>query len=474
MFFNSIEYAIFLPIVLLIYYSLNRRAQNIFLIFASYFFYGWWNPKFLTLIFISTLLDYFSGLLIYNSTNLKKKKLYLCITLVGNLTILGIFKYYNFFTSSLVDLFNIFGIHLSIPTLKVILPAGISFYTFQSMSYTIDVYFKKIKPTRDFLDFMLYVCYFPQLVAGPIERAGHLIPQFESERKVDFDAIVTGLYLIIFGLFKKIVIADNLAVIADKVFNDPVSQSSGKLLAGVYAFAIQVYCDFSGYSDIARGSSRLFGIDIMENFKTPFFAKNITEFWQRWHISLTTWLMDYIYLPLVWKSRIKTGKLKIYQGLIITFLLAGLWHGANWTFVVFGCLNGIYLVIHKFIITKHPTTQPVNPSSVSTNIIKVLKIFFTFNLFAITAIFFRAKNLPKALCYFENLLSFKGSLWIGFDVAFIIFIIYLIDFPQWLKSDQLAIIKLNKSFALIFSLLLLLSIYFLGITHYVPFIYFFF
>ena len=354
MWFNSWEFLYFLPIVLIIYYILTHKAQNIWLLIASYFFYGWWDWRFLILLFISTAANYFAALFIYNNTDTSKRKYALYFGIIVSLGLLGIFKYFNFFVDSFVAMGSSLNINLDTPVMRLIPPVGISFYTFQTISYTIDVYRDLQKPTTNFLDFALFVCFFPQLVAGPIERASSLLPQIQKNRKVNLEMVRSGVLLISIGFFKKIAIADTAATGIEQIFSDPSKLSTWTLWKGLYLFSLQVYCDFSGYSNIARGVGKLFGIELMENFQAPYLSKNITEFWRRWHISFSFWLRDYIFTPL--SIYFRDLKIKgIIISIIITFVLCGLWHGAKWTFVAWGLLNGVYLAVH--LLWKQVVTQ---------------------------------------------------------------------------------------------------------------------
>ncbi len=339
MLFNSFSFLIFFLVVYPLYLLFNLRWQNRMLLVASYFFYGSWDWRFLSLIIISTFLDYYCGGAISRSASLRKKKIFLLFSISGNLLILGFFKYYNFFIVSLQELLSLFGLSMQPHLLSIILPVGISFYTFQTMSYTIEIYRNKIKPVNNFIDFSLFVAFFPQLIAGPIERASHLIPQIVQKRYVNLPQFNEGCRLIIWGLFKKIAVADRLGIYVDSVYGNLYQHSGLTFILATIFFAFQIYCDFSAYSDIARGLGRLMGFDIMVNFRFPYFARNIREFWQRWHISLSEWLRDYLYIPL---GGNRCGKFKTYRNIFITMLLGGLWHGANWTFVVWGLLHGFF------------------------------------------------------------------------------------------------------------------------------------
>jgi alginate O-acetyltransferase complex protein AlgI len=344
MLFNSISFAIFLPVVFLLYWFFtkgNLKLQNILLLVASYFFYACWDYRFLFLLIFSTLLDYFTGLKIYEAKGKHKKKFWLWLSICINLGFLGVFKYYNFFVSSFAEALSSFGLHINYSTLNVILPVGISFYTFHGLSYVLDIYNNKIKPNRNFINYSVFVSFFPLLVAGPIERATHLLPQIERKREFDYSKAIDGLRQILWGLFKKIVIADNCAEYANLIFNNSDQYGGSTLLLGAIFFTFQIYCDFSGYSDIALGTARLFGIDLLRNFAFPYFSRDIAEFWRRWHISLSSWFRDYLYIPL---GGSKGGTLKKVRNTFIIFLVSGFWHGANWTFIVWGLLNAIYIM----------------------------------------------------------------------------------------------------------------------------------
>jgi alginate O-acetyltransferase complex protein AlgI len=343
--FNSWIFVPFILVVLALYYVLPFRAQNKMLLVASYVFYGAWNWRFLGLLWLSTLVDYFVARTIDRATDEQVRKRLLVLSCVINFGILGVFKYFNFFEGSAVTLLGHLGIHTQASRLSIVLPLGISFYTFETVSYSVDVYRKRIKPEPNILTFALFLAYFPHLVAGPIVRAWHLIPQLNKKRTITGKGIAEGLWLILFGLFKKTVIADNLAIFVDQAFNARSAQPGAVCLLAVYAFAIQIYCDFSGYSDIARGLAKLMGIDIPKNFNLPYLSTNPAEFWQRWHISLSTWLRDYVYIPV---GGNRGGRWQVYRNLMITMVLGGLWHGAAWTFVIWGAFQGVLLVGHRW------------------------------------------------------------------------------------------------------------------------------
>lgn len=347
MLFNSGEFLNFFLAFLFLYWLVrhNLRARNVLIVLASYLFYGWWDYRFLTLILFSSVLDYFVGLGIAANQDPFKRKAWLALSIIANLVILGFFKYYDFFVTSLAELFTRLGLPFGIRTLKIILPVGISFYTFQAMSYTIDVYRGHVAVSRNLVNFLAYVSFFPQLVAGPIERASHLLPQFERTRSITPPMLREGIWLMLWGMFKKVAIADNLDPLVRMVYESP-SFSAPMVILGTIAFAIQIYCDFSGYSDIARGTARVLGFDIMVNFNIPYAATNLREFWSRWHISLSTWLRDYLYISLGGNRR---GRARTYLNLFLTMLLGGLWHGAEWNFVLWGIWHGAGLMFHRAV-----------------------------------------------------------------------------------------------------------------------------
>lgn len=335
MLFNSIEFLIFLPIVFALYWLSKKslKLQNLLIVVVSYIFYGWWNYRFLFLIALTTACSFLSGLLVERCERQRAKKAITISNITLNLGILGVYKYYNFFTDSFQQILNSLGMHADWPVLNLVLPVGISFYTFQALSYTIDVYNKKIEPTHDVVSFFAFISFFPQLVAGPIERATNLLPQFRKARTFDYSKAVDGCRQMLWGFFKKMVVADNAAFFVQKIFDVPESYHGLTLLVGAVLFSIQIYCDFSGYSDIAIGCARLFGIELRANFRFPYFSRNIAEFWRRWHISLNKWFVDYVYIPL---GGSRVSKFKVIRNTFIIFLLSGLWHGANWTFVIWG------------------------------------------------------------------------------------------------------------------------------------------
>jgi alginate O-acetyltransferase complex protein AlgI len=404
MLFNSLAFAVFLPVVLAGYYVLNRRGQNLWLLAASLVFYGWWDPRFLLLLAVPTVIDYVCALRIAGADAHATRRRYLLLSVATNLAILGFFKYFNFFVDSAVAALGAAGIHASRPVLEVVLPVGISFYTFHELSYVIDVYRGHLAPVRDFSVYVLYVLYFPQLVAGPIARASNLLPQLVRKREVTWEHVREGLLLMLVGFFKKIGIADAVAPLVDARFLDPSACSGADLLLALYLFSIQIYCDFSGYTDIARGVSKLFGIELLLNFDHPYFAENITEFWRRWHISLSTWLRDYLYVPL---GGNRGGTAKTYRNLMLTMLLGGLWHGANWTFVVWGGLHGLYLSVHKYFLERSGARRDPNPPA--SPAVRVLKILVTFHLVALAWVFFRAGSFATASAYLAGIATWQPA-----------------------------------------------------------------
>ncbi|MBO6515884.1 MAG: MBOAT family protein [Bacteroidia bacterium] len=402
MIFNSIEFLIFLPIVFLLYWFVfdkNRKAQNILIVVASYVFYGWWDWRFLSLIVISTLVDYFIGLSLANQDQQKKRKRLLSLSLAVNLGLLGFFKYFNFFVDSFTKAFTFAGVPIDSPTLKIVLPVGISFYTFQTLSYTIDVYKRRQVPTNDFISFAAFVCFFPQLVAGPIERAQNLIHQFTAERRFKYVDMQFGFIRVLWGMFKKVVIADRLAVQVDTVFNNPELFHGQHYIVASVLFAFQIYCDFSGYSDIAIGTSRMLGFRLMENFRSPYFAVSLKDFWRRWHISLSTWFKDYVYIPL---GGSRGTAFIVIRNLLITFLVSGLWHGASWTFVIWGGIHGLFLVIENY--------TGIGNKSNSTNWRTILGMTRTFIIVCVAWIFFRANTVGDAFYIVGHLFDVQPSL----------------------------------------------------------------
>ena len=437
MLFNSIDFAIFLPIVFILYwyvFNRSRTQQNAFLVGASYFFYGYWDWRFLSLIALSSAVDYFVGIGFAKTEDHAKRRLLLLTSLVVNLGFLGFFKYFNFFAESFAQAFVFFGEPIADPArLSIVLPVGISFYTFQTLSYSIDVYRRRLEPTQDFWSFFAFVSFFPQLVAGPIERATSLLPQFYVGRRFDYDSAVDGLRQILWGLFKKIVIADGCAVYVDQIFASYSGFSGSTLLLGAVFFAFQIYGDFSGYSDIAIGTARLFGFQLTRNFAFPYFSRDIAEFWRRWHISLSTWFRDYIYIPLG-GSRGGTG-MRIRNTLAI-FLLSGLWHGANWTFVVWGFLNACYFLplLLRDRNRKH-TNLPAEGKWLP-SLREATQISTTFLLTVLAWVVFRADSIGDAQRYLAGI--FTPSLFsvpeVGSPRLGALIVVFVI--AEWLQRDK--------------------------------------
>lgn len=404
MLFNSLQYLIFFPIVGGLYFLIPYRHRWLLLLAASYYFYMAWKPVYIILIIFSTLIDYLAGIMMGRTDDKSKRKKYLILSLLSNLSLLFMFKYFNFFNDSAKTVFEYLNISFYLPQFKLLLPMGISFYTFQTLSYSIDVYKGVIKPEKHLGIFALYVTFFPQLVAGPIERSENLLPQFKEKHEFDYDLATNGLKLMAWGFFKKVVIADRVSPLVNLVYNNVTSYTGFPLILATIFFAFQIYCDFSGYSDIAIGSAQVMGFRLMENFKRPYLAKSIGEFWRRWHISLSTWFKDYIYIPLGGNRVIKW---RWYYNLFITFLISGLWHGANWTFVAWGALHGFYHIFS--IITKDIRMKFVE--TIRLNKIpffhKLIQIIITFSLVTFGWIFFRANSISDALYVITNM--FKGS-----------------------------------------------------------------
>jgi D-alanyl-lipoteichoic acid acyltransferase DltB (MBOAT superfamily) len=437
MLFNSIDFAIFLPIVFIIYWFVankNNTVQNIFIVVASYFFYACWDWRFTVLILLSTLTDYAMGLLLHRATAQRKRKFLIAVSLIVNFSFLGFFKYCNFFIENFVDAFRLFGCELNIHTLNIILPVGISFYTFQTVSYTIDIYRRKIEATNNFLAFTAFVSFFPLLVAGPIERATNFLPQFYVQRFFDYHKAVDGLRQMLWGLFKKVVIADTCAIYVNQIFEQSGSLSGSTLVVGVVLFSFQIYGDFSGYSDIAIGTSRLFGFNPMRNFNFPYFSRDIAEFWRRWHISLTTWFRDYVYIPLG-GSRVSKGK--VIRNTFIIFLISGFWHGANWTFICWGGICAIFLIPSILRKTNRKNLDVVAQGKILPSLRDVFNIFLTFTLITFSWIFFRSTDISQALHYIKSIFSasFFEKISIVPSSSLIFLIIFFIA-VEWIGREQ--------------------------------------
>jgi alginate O-acetyltransferase complex protein AlgI len=436
MLFNSIDFAIFLPIVFFLYWFItnkNLKLQNLLIVVASYAFYGWWDWRFLSLILFSSIIDYSIGRILLNEENLSKRKVLLWISIIVNLGFLGFFKYYNFFLDNFVTAFSFFGTPINAQGLNIILPVGISFYTFQTLSYTIDVYKRNLEPTKDFIAFTAFVSFFPQLVAGPIERATNLLPQFYKKRTFDYDKAVDGLRQILWGLFKKIVIADNSAQIANEIFNNSVDYSGSTLVLGAIFFTFQIYGDFSGYSDIAIGTSRLFGFNLKQNFAFPYFSRDIAEFWRRWHISLSTWFRDYLYIPL---GGSHGGTWMKVRNTFAIFIVSGFWHGANWTFIVWGALNALYFLPLLLLNKNRANTDAIAKGKYLPSFRELLQIGTTFSLTVLAWVFFRAENIEHAWGYLSTIFSkslFTIPYYSGMKMPMLLILFFVL--VEWIGRD---------------------------------------
>jgi len=439
MLFNSLQYGVFLLAVLALYQVLSRRRQNAMLLIASYVFYAAWDWRFLSLIWISTIVDYIVGRrirILRARGEINAGRGWLSLSLLTNLGLLGFFKYFGFFVDSAASFFGAVGLNVSTSTLSIVLPVGISFYTFQTLSYTIDIWRGRLEPVDSLLDFALFVAFFPQLVAGPIERASHFLPQVQRERTVDADDVAEGVYLILVGLVRKVVIADTAGLIADRYFAAPGDYGTLGLLAGIALYTLQIYGDFAGYSNIARGSARLLGFHLMRNFRHPYFSASVTEFWQRWHISLSTWLRDYLYIPL---GGNRSSVRRTYVNLMLTMLLGGLWHGASWSFVIWGALHGVYLAIHRAITARREASGRPSLS-------RPIGVMITLPLVAFTWLTFRLTDVGLIGDYVAGLLRFStGELSELFPVVFLALLLLVIDLPQHQMDDEFALLRLSPS-----------------------------
>lgn len=406
MLFNSLEFLIFFPLVVAFYFLIPHRFRWILLLGASYYFYMCFKPEYLGLIIISTLVSYYTGIRMGQTTLKARRRKYLIVSLAANLGLLFVFKYFNFFSESLRTLYNYYNVFYGIPKLNVILPIGISFYTFQTLSYSIDVYRGKKEYEKDLGIFALYVAFFPQLVAGPIERAQRLLPQLFKRYGFDFNRVWGGLQLMVWGFFKKLVIADRLALYVDTVYSNPNECSGVTLIIATYFFAFQIYCDFSGYSDIAVGAAQVMGYDLMENFKRPYFAESVAAFWRRWHISLSSWFRDYLYIPL---GGNRVSVWRWYGNIFMVFVVSGLWHGAHWTFVIWGGLHGCYILCSLWTKNIRSCIASLFGGAHFPTVHKCLRVFITFHLVAFAWIFFRAHSLKDAFVIIRKIFTFSGG-----------------------------------------------------------------
>jgi alginate O-acetyltransferase complex protein AlgI len=445
MLFNSVSFALFLPIVFFLYWFVAKREvrfQNIILLVSSYFFYACWDWRFLFLLIASTSLDYYTGLKIFDASTKENKRFWLWLSIAINFGFLGIFKYYNFFAASFVDALSALGLKADLESINVILPVGISFYTFHGLSYVIDLYKDKIKPERDIINYSVFVCFFPLLVAGPIERATHLLPQIIKKREFDYSQALDGLKQILWGLFKKMVIADNCATYVNLIFKDASDYSGSTLVLGAFFFSFQIYCDFSGYSDIALGTARLFGIELLRNFAFPYFSRDIAEFWRRWHISLSSWFRDYLYIPL---GGSRGGKWIAVRNMFIIFLVSGFWHGANWTFLAWGTLHAIYFMPLLLMNRNRNHIAIVAKGKTFPNLKELFSMFITFGLTMFAWIFFRAESIANALSYSKGIFSydlFNQPYFLGIkEAAITLLFIVLLVFVEWKGREQEYAIK---------------------------------
>ncbi len=439
MLFNSLDFFIFLPIVFVLYWFVlnkNLKVQNFLLLIASYVFYGWWDVRFLSLIILSTIIDYFIGIKIHESNDETKRKRWLRLSMLVNLSLLGFFKYFNFFIDSFISAFNSIGIEMDTFTLNIILPVGISFYTFQTMSYSLDINKRKLVPTKDFVAFATFVAFFPQLVAGPIERASNLLPQFLRKRKFNNKFASDGVRQILWGLFKKIVVADNCAPFVNSIFSNYTEEPSSMLILGVVIFAFQIYADFSGYTDIAIGVAKLFGFDFKKNFNFPYFSKGISEFWKRWHISLSSWLNDYLFTPLAVEFR-NYKKRGIFLAVFLTFLISGLWHGAGWNFVFWGGLHGLYYIPVIFSKKRFTSISTNKGSKVKLDfsITDIPKMVLTFFMVCLTYIFFRSASLSDAFGYLKGIFTQIPTFPNTIPYELFLFIIILMA-TEWFQRNK--------------------------------------
>jgi len=445
--FNSLQFPLFFIIVFFLYLALKHKWQNRLLLVASCVFYAAWDWRFLGLVFISITTDYLCSLKIHASDSEKIKKRFLILSILINLSILGFFKYFNFFSANLAHLINLLGLTVHPYILNIILPIGISFYTFKTMSYTIDVYTGKTEPTRSYLDYALFVIFFPLLLAGPIMRAGDLLPQISSPRKLSLDKFYEGSYLIFWGLFQKVFVADNLARIADKVFNAPPPYNGAAVLLATYAFAFQIYCDFAGYSNMAMGIGKCLGFEITLNFNLPYFATNPQEFWQRWHISLSTWLRDYLYTPISFGLR-RWGKWGIGFALMATFLLCGLWHGASWQFILWGAYWGALLILYallKPLLTKIPGPK----SSFGQKLWFIARVVCFFQLICVGWLMFRAGSIGLIMQMLHSIVfNFYiirkiGLFGLAISIIAYVILMLIIEIVQFVRKDRFVIFKLS-------------------------------
>lgn len=478
MLFNSFIFFIFLLVVIPLYYLLPQKPKqyrNTFLLACSYFFYGYWDWRFSSLLLLSTVIDFYVGKYMHETTDEKKRKYLVTFSVVSNLTVLGFFKYYNFFIDSFSAMTSGFGLSLDYLHLHIILPVGISFYTFQTLTYSIDIYRKRLTPTDSILDFALYVAFFPQLVAGPIERAANLLPQISNPPNATREQLEKGVVLIILGLFKKVMIGDTSGRIVDQIFGNMEIYKSAELLMALILFTVQIYADFSGYSNIARGTAKLMGFELMKNFEQPYFASNISDFWRRWHVSLSTWLKDYVYFPLGGNRK---GNVRTYINLMLTMLISGLWHGANWTFVIYGGLHGMYQCTYRFMLKgkKFPTRYEYQ--GVQSLMIFIGNVLFTNLIVIFTRIFFRAQTIDEAFYFIRKMIFWEGGSEFSGRIITIcttfVLITIILDFLEYYTKSHTFLLKLKPVTvpAGILAAMFLVSLIYMFQADPMPFVYF--
>jgi alginate O-acetyltransferase complex protein AlgI len=474
MLFNSFLFIFFFLLVIPInYYLKGTTLRKILLVLFSYIFYGYWDWRFCLLLALSTTMDFYLGKFMYKVKDIDKRKHFVTVSVVVNLILLGIFKYFNFFMDSFIVMMARFGLEVDFIHINVILPVGISFYTFQSIAYVLDIYRKELVPTDSFLDYALFVAFFPQLVAGPIQRAPYMLPQIQKFDKPTWEQLKQGAALITIGMFKKIVIGDTSGRIVNHIFADHTAYSSPELMMALFLFSVQIYADFSGYSTIAIGTAKFLGVNVTPNFTQPYLSSNITEFWRRWHMSLSSWLRDYLYISLGGNRK---GVTRTYINLMLTMLLGGLWHGANWTFIIWGALHGAYLAIHKWILgEKKPNAsyKYENP----TQFLKYLAgVIFTFILVQFAWLFFRAVSFEQAFYFIDKFINWEGSQYTGICFTITIsfmFVTFLIDIVEYYTKDPAFILRINPSYryGVAFSMWMVTLLYLFQSTP-MPFIYF--
>lgn len=462
MLFNTLEFVGFFAIVYAVYLALPRRPQNRLLLVASYVFYGSWDWRFLFLIFLSTVVDYFCGRAIHRSENARRRKMFVTISVVSNLAILGFFKYFNFFTDNLISLLDPFGLHLDPIALTIVLPVGISFYTFQTLSYSIDIYRQKLAPEHNFFDFALFVAFFPQLVAGPIERAIRFLPQVTTRRRITPVDLRDGTWFVLWGYFLKAFVADPLGPVADAVFSSSELQGGADVVLATYAFAFQIFGDFAGYSFIAIGVSKLMGFDLMTNFGFPYFVTNPQEFWRHWHISLSTWLRDYLYISFGGSRGTKLGT---YRNLVLTMILGGMWHGAAWTFLLWGAFHGAILVIHRWFREVRPAL-PLR-RTLSGRLVYLAQVVFMFHVTCVGWLIFRSESIGQALTLGWGVVarfeppSDAALSSLALVMSRVVPVLAIQALQCW-KGDQLAVMKLPEVFRMPILLSLILAMLFWG------------